>query len=69
MTATDLGVCYEPSQHAPGWMARAVATVREWRQRAKGRSELGRLDDRMLRDIGLSRAEADYLSHIPFWRE
>jgi uncharacterized protein YjiS (DUF1127 family) len=45
------------------------AKFREWRRRAGDRSELARLDDRMLADIGISRAEAEFLSSKPFWRE
>ncbi|HVH74031.1 MAG TPA: DUF1127 domain-containing protein [Stellaceae bacterium] len=72
MTAIEFRASYGRPRHAPrvakGWMIRALATVREWRRRAKGRGELRRLDDRMLSDIGISRAEADFLSQIPFWR-
>jgi uncharacterized protein YjiS (DUF1127 family) len=42
---------------------------RQWRQRARERAELASLDDRMLADIGISRAEAQFLSGKPFWRE
>jgi uncharacterized protein YjiS (DUF1127 family) len=45
------------------------AVLREWRWREKGRLELARLDERMLRDIGLTRAEADNEIKKPFWRE
>ena len=48
---------------------RVLATFREWRRRAHGRAELATLDDRMLRDIGLTRADAEFLSNKPFWRE
>ena len=47
----------------------AVATLREWRRRSRERAELAELDDRMLKDIGLSRADAEFLSNKPFWRE
>ena len=46
-----------------------VATLREWRRRTRGRAELAELDDRMLKDIGLTRADAEFLSNKPFWRE
>jgi uncharacterized protein YjiS (DUF1127 family) len=46
-----------------------VATLREWRQRSRERAELAALDDRMLKDIGLTRADAEFLSNKPFWRE
>jgi len=46
-----------------------VATLREWRRRNLERGELAALDDRMLKDIGLTRADAEFLSNKPFWRE
>ena len=46
-----------------------VGTVREWRRRIRERGELSALDDRMLKDIGLTRADAEFLSNKPFWRE
>ena len=45
------------------------ATLRKWRQRKNGRLELARLDERMLRDIGLTRVDAEYEINKPFWRE
>ena len=46
-----------------------VATLREWRRRNRERAELAALDDRMLKDIGLTRADAEFSSNKPFWRE
>ena len=46
-----------------------VATLRAWRRRMRERDQLSRMDDRMLADIGLTRADAAYLSDKPFWRE
>jgi len=46
-----------------------VARMSEWRRRSRERAELGALDDRMLKDIGLTRADAEFLSNKPFWRE
>jgi uncharacterized protein YjiS (DUF1127 family) len=46
-----------------------VATLREWGRRNRERAELAALDDRMLKDIGLTRADAEFLSNKPFWRE
>jgi uncharacterized protein YjiS (DUF1127 family) len=50
-------------------VARLSTTLRAWRRRAKDRAQLAALDDRMLADIGLSRAEAEFLGSKPFWRE
>lgn len=47
----------------------AVAILREWRRRAGDRAELAALDERTLADIGLSRADAEFLANKPFWRE
>jgi uncharacterized protein YjiS (DUF1127 family) len=46
-----------------------LTTLREWRRRVRDRNQLGSLSDSMLQDIGISRAEAVYLSNKPFWRE
>ncbi len=48
---------------------RVLAALREWRRRARDRAELAKLDDRMLRDIGMTRGDAEFLSNKPFWRE
>jgi uncharacterized protein YjiS (DUF1127 family) len=45
----------------------ALGLVREWRRRARSRTELAALDDRTLRDIGLSRADVWAELDKPFW--
>jgi len=44
-------------------------TLRAWNKRARERAQLGGLDDRMLRDIGITRTDALFLSSRPFWKE
>lgn len=46
-----------------------VAKLRQWRRRIHDRRELAGLDDLMLHDIGITRAEAHYLASKPFWRD
>ncbi|MGH7126607.1 MAG: DUF1127 domain-containing protein [Stellaceae bacterium] len=47
----------------------AVLTqIRIWRERAQSRQALFRLDDHMLRDLGISRATAEFKGSVPFWR-
>ena len=46
-----------------------VATLREWRRRSRARTELAALDDRTLKDIGLTRPDAEFLANKPFWRD
>jgi uncharacterized protein YjiS (DUF1127 family) len=46
----------------------AFAQLREWRERVRSRHALLRLDDRMLSDLGIDRATAQFLGTRPFWR-
>ena len=63
-------VGWRRARYAPASVARRVLwALREWRRRARDRSQLAQLDDRMLRDIGLIRADAEFLINKPFWRE
>ena len=48
--------------------ARLVTLLRLWRQRAYERHYLRMMDERVLSDIGLTRADAEYLASKPFWR-
>jgi uncharacterized protein YjiS (DUF1127 family) len=43
--------------------------LREWRRRSSDRAKLAMFDDRMLEDIGITRAEAESLSRKPFWSD
>lgn len=46
----------------------AVTTVLAWQDRARQRSQLQLMDQRMLRDIGLTRVDIDAEMRKPFWR-
>jgi uncharacterized protein YjiS (DUF1127 family) len=54
------------------WLAsrigRAVDLVLSWHERARQRRHLRSLDNYMLRDIGLSRADVEGEAGKPFWR-
>ena len=39
-----------------------------WAERAAERRHLAELDDHLLKDIGLNRAEVEAVSTRPFWR-
>ena len=52
----------------PAGFADLVAWLGRIRLRTRGRGSLVELDDRLLRDIGVSRAEARRESNKPFWR-
>ena len=46
----------------------AVETLLQWQERASQRHQLASLDETMLRDIGLSRLDAEREASKPFWR-
>ncbi|MDD3444068.1 MAG: DUF1127 domain-containing protein [Zavarzinia sp.] len=52
------------------WMlaARVLTVLLTWQRRAMERQSLRAMDDRMLRDIGLSRADLEGEATKPFWR-
>jgi uncharacterized protein YjiS (DUF1127 family) len=50
-------------------LLRALEAVLTWQERAAQRAALASLDERMLKDIGLSRAEAEMEAGRPFWRD
>jgi uncharacterized protein YjiS (DUF1127 family) len=47
-------------------LARTLAT---WRRRSRERRELQALDDRTLRDLGVSVQEIRFEAAKPFWRD
>jgi uncharacterized protein YjiS (DUF1127 family) len=49
-------------------LRRSLDTLRLWRQRARGRQQLRSFDDHLLRDIGITRLQAEAEAHKPFWR-
>ncbi len=50
------------------WPDRAVETLARWTARARQRRGLRELPDALLRDLGLSREQAETEAAKPFWR-
>ena len=48
---------------------RAAVLVLAWENRARTRKQLRKLDNHMLRDIGLDALTADAECNRPFWRD
>ena len=46
-----------------------MQTLQIWYERSRQRDRLARLDDRLLRDIGIDRGTAMQEASKPFWRE
>ncbi len=53
---------------ARSWLIRALDALALWQERAAGRAHLAQMDERMLKDMGIGRAEADREVQKPFWR-
>lgn len=45
-----------------------VETLYSWQQRAMERQQLRQMDDHLLKDMGISRADVEYEASKPFWR-
>jgi uncharacterized protein YjiS (DUF1127 family) len=50
-------------------LLRGVETLEDWRARSAQRRALFRLDDCMLKDVGLSRADVEREAEKPFWQK
>jgi uncharacterized protein YjiS (DUF1127 family) len=56
-------------RRAASWpiATRLAESLFVWLDRSRGRHHLHTLDDRMLQDIGLTRADVDFEVHKHFW--
>lgn len=57
--------CGAAMAHVLAW---ALACIAIWHDRAEGRRHLARMDDRLLRDVGISRADAWQEARKPWWQ-
>jgi len=55
--------------HPASYLRRALALFDTWRQRSRDRRALALMDERSLRDLGLTHYEVFYEVRKPFWRE
>jgi uncharacterized protein YjiS (DUF1127 family) len=51
----------------PAWTRRAIELVLGWQEVARQRRALLKLDERLLKDIGITRADAEREASRPFW--
>jgi uncharacterized protein YjiS (DUF1127 family) len=70
MTSTTLHTVSRtaPSATTIGVLVRATDALLGWLQRDRDRRALQALDDRLLRDIGVSRGDVEAEAAKPFWR-
>lgn len=55
----------QPQALLQQWLKR----LKSWRVNWRTRRQLAQMDDDLLKDIGVSRGEAEYESGKPFWRD
>lgn len=48
---------------------RLLAVLVAWEARLRERDHLAHLDERLLRDVGLTRADVQRQTELPFWRD
>jgi uncharacterized protein YjiS (DUF1127 family) len=71
METMTSGITLRPGRSAgfaAGLLAGAIDRLLLWQERARDRRALAGLDNHMLRDIGLSRADLEAEVVKPFWR-
>ncbi len=56
-------------QHLGNLLQRIGETITRWDQLAEQRKQLREMDERLLKDIGLSQADVDRIARKHFWEE
>lgn len=65
-----IAACHQMTTSLPATLFTRIAErFGVWRRRRQERAELARLEDRDLRDLGLSRAVLEFELRKPFWRD
>ena len=70
MTLAEIGTWQEfpPQSSLRRTLARIAGRCGAWIERGRSRRALAELDDRLLRDIGVTRFDASHEVAKPFWR-
>ena len=69
MKAVDCTHSIRPAARTrPSLAMRLLDCVLDWLERSRQRDALGRLDERLLADLGVDRASAAEEATKPFWR-
>jgi uncharacterized protein YjiS (DUF1127 family) len=59
----------ETIEHGHSPFGRLCCLIATWAERHLHRHHLGAFDERLLEDVGLTRAECDHEHRKPFWKE
>ncbi len=66
--ASPLGFAASPIAWLGTTAAKVLYRLVQWQERAEQRHHLEGMDDRMLKDIGVNRIDANQEANKPFWR-
>ena len=64
----DISLHYTSKAPLAGTFTAFNQILATWRRRARERHELARLDQRTIRDLGLSPGDIQFEASKPFWR-
>ena len=67
MSTTILNGIASADHRQPGVLAKAGQKIRRWHEMARQRRQLAHLDERTLRDLGISHIEARQEARRWFW--
>jgi uncharacterized protein YjiS (DUF1127 family) len=56
------------ADRAIAWLRNAIAILKLWHERGRQRRALAQLSPYLLRDLGITRYDAEMESNKPFWR-
>jgi uncharacterized protein YjiS (DUF1127 family) len=59
---------FAPARGIGAFFAAILNRLAEWQERAEQRAHLAGMDDRMLKDIGVSAVDAAHEADKPFWK-
>jgi uncharacterized protein YjiS (DUF1127 family) len=65
----DISLHYSSKAPLAGTYTAFANVLQLWRRRARDRQELAKLDNRSLRELGLTESAARFEINKPFWRE
>jgi uncharacterized protein YjiS (DUF1127 family) len=68
MSVHSITTMPRPLPRPIGFLGRVVGKLLLWQVRSRERHALGSMDDHMLKDIGLNRADVSREAGKPFWR-
>jgi uncharacterized protein YjiS (DUF1127 family) len=64
----DISLHYRSEVPVMATVSAVGQLIATWRRRARERRELGSLDYRTVRDLGMSPADIQFEANKPFWR-